>query len=811
MKRTLLVVSLIACTALCASCAPVIVVDDGASDFSIVYAPDAPPSVVAAAADLQKYILEASGAELPVVNEATGSSILLGEAAGLDLADVPLEGFRIVTRDGNVLIAGPDTAEGERTPQGGTSNGTRNGVSHFLEEFVNVRWLMPTDVGDDVPEMRTITVPDTDMMDAPFFLNRRVPYTQQTTEPVIEWGARQKLGLSLFLTHGHNFAQSIPTELYDEHPDWFPMFDGKRVPPTGRYKLCLTNEGLVNAYAQAAIRYFDENPASTCYSLSPSDSAGWCTCPDCEKLYETDPEGRLSVTPAVLHFCNEVAKIVAEKYPEKVLAGYVYAQYVYPPTEPIQLQPNVFPVWAPSMDYGYTLFRPELQETWERLARQWTQVTEKMAYYDLPTSLANGIGAPSPPGVEILQFLYPRLKQYNMKGVYVYGQEAWGTGAPTNYLLAKLAWDPDADVQALLDEFMQRAYHEGADEIGQIYALLDAEVKRHFIENPEASYTLTPKIMEDVYARNLPEIERLYRAAEAQVTDPDAQTRLQWLGWNLTVMHWNLRQFGMLENPTESSFYMPDAEFFTWFADHKGSLALRPESASTGAAAIKQVSVSAAADVANAEPVEVFYLRGNQHAVILPTDDVATVSFQNISARGRLVQYAVYGANGEDISSGIVSAEVPITLDAAGSPHYHLMINAGSASFSMRVEGGAWALADNMDESGLHLLNRVSPLYFEVPQGCESFYLSLAGTPPGETVLGALYAPDGREVETFRVVEVPVERKKVTVGAGDAGWWKLTLSQAEAGVIDDVYVDLGTELPQWYSPVPEQALSVRER
>ncbi|HCA47978.1 MAG TPA: hypothetical protein DEP45_11695, partial [Armatimonadetes bacterium] len=97
------------------------------------------------------------------------------------------------------------------------------------------------------------------------------------------------------------------------------------------------------------------------------------------------------------------------------------------------------------------------------------------------------------------------------------------------------------------------------------------------------------------------------------------------------------------------------------------------------------------------------------------------------------------------------------------------------------------------------------------PQGCESFYLSLAGTPPGETVLGALYAPDGREVETFRVVEVPVERKKVTVGAGDAGWWKLTLSQAEAGVIDDVYVDLGTELPQWYSPVPEQALSVRER
>ncbi len=811
MKRTLLVASLVACTAICASCAPVTIVDDGASAFSIVYAPDAPPSVAAAAADLQKYILEASGAELPIANEATGSAILLGEAAGLDLADVPLEGFRIVTREGNVLIAGPDTAEEERTLQGGTSNGTRNGVSRFLEEFVNVRWLMPTDEGDDVPEMRTITVPDTDITDAPFFLNRRVPYTQQGTALVQEWWARQKLGWSLYLTHGHNFAKTIPTELFEEHPDWFPMFDGRRVPPTGRYKLCLTNEGLINAFAQAAIAHFDENPQSTSFSLSPSDSAGWCTCPDCEEFYELDPEGNLSVTPAVLHFYNEVAKIVAEKYPEKVLAGYVYAQYVYPPAEPIQLEPNVFLVWAPSMDYGYTLFRPELQETWESLAQQWTQVTDKLAYYDLPTSLGNDIGAPNPPGVEILEFLYPRLKQYDMKGVYVYGQEPWGTGAPTNYLLAKLAWDPDADVQALLDEFMERAYHEGGDEIGALYALLDSEIKRHFIENDDARWTLTPKIMEDVYARNLPEIERLYRAAEAQVTDPDASTRLQWLGWNLTIMHWNLRQFGMLENPTESSFYMPDAEFFEWYSARKGSLALRPESASTGAAAIQPVSVSAAGEIANAEPVEMFYLRGNQHALILPTADVTTVSFQNISARGRLVQYAVYGANGEDVSSGIVSAEVPITLDAAGSPHYHIMINAGSASFNMSVEGGAWALADNMNESGLHLLNRVTPLYFEVPQGCESFYLSLAGTPPGETVVGTLYAPDGREVETFRVVEVPVERKSVSVGPAYAGWWKLVLSQAEVGAIDDVYVDLGDELPQWLSPAPEQALSVRER
>ncbi|MBD3291649.1 MAG: DUF4838 domain-containing protein [Armatimonadia bacterium] len=816
MKRILLVIALIVSTAICATCAPLTIVEDGVSEFAIVHAEDAPPSVVAAAADLQKYILEASGAELPIVTEGTEPAIILGTAAEMDpvgtpAQPLPSEGFRIVTRDGNVLIAGPDTGEGAHTPQGGTSKGTRNGVSHFLEEFVGVRWLMPTDAGDDVPESRTIIVPDLDMMDAPFFLNRRVPYTQQREPEVIEWWARQKLGWSLYLSHGHNFRRTIPQELFDEHPDWFPMFDGTRVPPTGRYKLCLSNEGLIEAFAQGAIEYFDENPAATSFSLSPSDSAGWCQCPECEKMYETDPQGNLSVTPAVLHFYNGVGEIVAEKHPDKVLAGYVYAQYVYPPEEPIELEPNVFLVWAPSMDYGYTLFRPELQETWVNLAEQWTEVTDKLAYYDLPITLSNEAGAPSPPGVEILQFLYPRLKQYNMKGVYVYGQEAWGTGAPSNYVLAKLAWDPEADVEALLDEFMQRCYHEAADEIAQMYEMLDSELKRHFLANEEARWTLTPAIMEDVYARNFSEMERLYRAAEAEISDPDAQQRLQWLGWNLTILHWNLRQYRMLEEPTLSSFYMPDADFFAWFAERKGSLALRPERRSTSAEAITEVAVSPAGEIAAAEDAEMFYLRGDQHIVILPTADATEVSFRNIAARGKLVQYSVYGADGAEISSGIMSAEVPITLDAAGSPHYHLMITAGSASFAMQVDGGAWAVSDSVDSKGLHLLNRVTPMYFEVPAGCASFRLSLQGTPPGETVAGTLYAPDGREVERFEVVQAPIDRKDIAVGPNDAGWWKLTLEDAEVGVIDDVWIDLGEGVPQWLSPVPEQALSVWEK
>jgi len=814
MKSIAFVTALIACTAICASCQPVALVQDGASDFVIYHAPDAPPSVAAAAADLQTYIEEASGARLEIVTEPAQPMICLGDnpsawAVNASVEGMPLESFGIATRNGSIYILGPDTAEGEFTLQGGTSSGTRNGVNAFLQLFVGVRWLMPGDHGDYVPETPTITVPETAMTDAPFFLNRRVPYTQQGLPVVQQWWARQGLGYSLYLSHGHNFRRTIPAELYDEHPDYFPMFDGVRVPPTGRYKLCLTNPGLIRAFADRIIEYFDQTPASTCYSLSPSDSAGYCQCPDCAALYEEDPNGNLSVTPAVLHFYNEVAKLVAERYPDKVLAGYVYAAYVFPPHEPIQLEPNVFLVWAPSFDYGYTLFRPELQETWEELLAQWTQVTENIAYYDLPTSMANDAGAPCPPGIEILEFIYPRLEAAGLKGVYVYGQDAWGTGAPTNYLLAKLAWDPEANIEALFVDFMQRCYAEGSDEIEAMYRLLDAEVKRHFLENEAARYTLTPAIMEDVYARNFAEIERLYRAAEAKVQDPDAQVRLDWLGWNLTVLHWNLRQYKMLDDPTASSFYLSDADFFAWFADHKDSLAFRQPRRVARPADIAEVAVSAIDEVPGAEEQQPFLLRGNQHVIIMPTADEATVSFSRITSRGKLVQYTVHGADGEEIAAGIMSAEVPIVLDAAGSPHYHLLITAGSATFMMAVEGGAWAVSGHVDDQGLHLLNQVTPLYFEVPAGCASFHLSLQGTPPGETALATLYALDGREVAAFRAVEMPIDRQEIAVGAGDAGVWKLVISQAEIGVVDDVWIDVSDELPGWFSLDPEQALSVR--
>src|ERR1700744_1927961 len=139
--------------------APLTIAEQGRSAFSIVVPPSAPQSLLEAAGELQRDLAESTGAKLPMLTATAKVHepfISLGETlqaqmAGLNIKEISLEGFRIITRNGNLYILGPDTPDGGHTATGGTSNGTANGIYTFLEDYLGVRWLLPGDLGRDVP------------------------------------------------------------------------------------------------------------------------------------------------------------------------------------------------------------------------------------------------------------------------------------------------------------------------------------------------------------------------------------------------------------------------------------------------------------------------------------------------------------------------------------------------------------------------------------------------------------------------------------------------------------------------------------
>ena len=533
-------------------------VRDGASAFTVVHAADAPASVRTAARELREYVEKATRARLPIVEGAAPAGtacISLGDtalarAAGIDTTGVPLEGFRLVSRGGHLFILGPDT---------------RDGVCTFLEEFLDVRWLLPGPLGEDVPPRATLLVPPLDRTAKPGFFNRTVSGMQIERPAVKEWSARQKLGGSLRLEHNHAWHRVVPPALHAQHPEWFAELDGKRPPPSGAgYKIETTNPELIEHYARTVIEAFRRDPQLTVASLSPNDSAGWSTSAESRAFYDTDPHGRESITPLILKFYNDVARIVGREFPDRKLAGYVYARYLHLPGAGVpRLEPNLYLVVALSIGYGYRLYREGVRKEWERVPGAWAGATRQVGYYDLFNWLKGGTGAITPPAPEILNFAFPRLAQLGMRSVHLYGTSEWSQAAVNNYALARLAWNPALDAEAVCDEFYRRAYGAPAGaKMRELSVLLDAAVKRLYHADRTASFTATPRYLHDVLAANFLSIESLYldarRAAESATAAQRA--RLDFFGANLAVMQSQLRGHGFLPEATTSPLHRTDAE-----------------------------------------------------------------------------------------------------------------------------------------------------------------------------------------------------------------------------------------------------------
>jgi hypothetical protein len=188
----------------------------------------------------------------------------------------------------------------------------------------------------------------------------------------------------------------------------------------------------------------------------------------------------------------------------------------------------------------------------------------------------------------------------------------------------------------------------------------------------------------------------------------------------------------------------------------------------------------------------------------------AQVAFSSITSRGGMVKYQLFDAQGALADQGVMSAEVPVKLPA-GTPHYQLITADGNYSFSLTVKSATWAAYSRVGEQGLHFLSKTTPLHFEVPAGVTKFALWLSSDAPGETAAATLYAPDGQKVASFNTTQRPVDRQDVAVAPQQAGWWTLTFEKPETGVVDDVYIKLGNEVPGFVALDPTAALAVQKK
>jgi len=471
---------------------------NGQSRYRIVLPAHAIPSERYAAEELQHYLEQMTGARLPIVTDAaprTACEILLGNNAHLRPlrlrvnADVlGTDGFALRTRGRTLIIAG----SGPR--------GTLNGVYGLLEGKLGVRWFTPE--LEVVPRRDRLVLPELNETQVPPLENREVFWSEIMHDP--DFAARHRLnGNSYPLTekHGgrfavyfpfvHSFDLMIPPDLFKEHPEYFPFFDGKR--QSGYVQRCLSNPDVLRLATERVRQWIKDHPEATIISVSQNDTFKECRCEQCKAL--DDAEG----TPAasLIRFVNAIAEAIEKDHPNVRIDTLAY-QYTRKPPTTLRPRHNVI-IRLCSIECCFAHPLETCPSEANRKFRgdivAWQPVAPLLYVWDYTPNFAH-YQQPFP-NFDALQTNVQFFVKHGVKGLFEQGNYSAGGHGEMEplraYLLAKLLWNPDTDVQKHTDEFLHAYYGRAADKIRAYLELAHRQVRgqdchAHIFDSPKACY-----------------------------------------------------------------------------------------------------------------------------------------------------------------------------------------------------------------------------------------------------------------------------------------------------------------------------------
>lgn len=356
----------------------------------------------------------------------------------------------------------------------GEGEGPLYAVCELLEQQ-GVRWFMPGDLGEVIPRVRTITVQAQEIAQAPSFASRWMQM------PDRDWQMRVRCGGDSFPSaHGLPVpkAKTSPAtgELEPaEFADFFSLNKGKRT----LRQHCVSNPRLLG-HVVNAIKEMRRQGRGPVLGLGPNDGGGYCECENCRALDggDFDPFANgPSMSDRYVWFFNQVLAQVTPEFPDTRIAFYIYAHYMRPPVR-WKPDPRIMGALAPiALDRVHGFSNPVSPEKsylkW--IAREWCRLLPDV--YD--RGYWSNLACPGFPFILVhrLRDEIPAGHAFGLKGWRVETFPNYGPQLPTMYVAAKLMWNHQADVDALLKDFHARFFGPAAEPMALYTQLMDAALR----------------------------------------------------------------------------------------------------------------------------------------------------------------------------------------------------------------------------------------------------------------------------------------------------------------------------------------------
>jgi hypothetical protein len=425
--------------------------------------------------ELRSYLEKIIGRPVRVADRVDGVSfkILVGGKATLETArllgveieehlwgELSAEGYILEASEHGILLAGK------------TELALFYAVAGFLEQ-VGVRWFMPGEIGEVLPRTASLVVGHVSAMSEPAFqwrwLGGGIWARRNGMNVEVDCGG--ELRTKWF---GHTYSRLVtPSKYYTRHPEYFALVKGRR-DFSEHAQLCTSNPAVAAAVAQEIAAIREAEPALKMVSLDPMDTRAFCECPRCVGLDEAGKFAHNRFTRRLILFHSAVSGLLRLTYPELLIKSHAYQSYAAPPLDrSTRLDDNSVIQLCRFMCHNHALTDPHCpyNVAYNKYLQGWNAISRKVALYEYYYKVS-WLELPWP----VLHTVRQDIAYLSKRGVFGIASqyaENHGSNGLVYYVLARLLWDPDQDVDALLEDFYTKFYAEAAGPMRDYYQALE--------------------------------------------------------------------------------------------------------------------------------------------------------------------------------------------------------------------------------------------------------------------------------------------------------------------------------------------------
>ena len=463
--------------------------------------------VPAKATESQKFAAEEFSRFLGMIADGKGPQILPEKSGRLYPVSFAATADKALKNDGFRL----KVTEKELVIEHNSAVGALYGVYEILKKYGGIVWLLPDDDGQYYTKKTTISVPLQNSIHNPFRVlrtgngmtltrggrlwmvrnNMNIPVSKEILDRQKEY---RELGAKVMEGY-HCFSKLLVDEpsdwnrinarldvLYQEHPEYFPLINGKRTNLKHATLVfsdkqpCTSNPDVIRIMKKNLEKAVEEKIyPDGIYFFFNNDGTTWCECENCRRLDSPEDKANNWVTHRYWTLFQALTKDIFKKHPDILIMGCPYQNFqnlprnkkLLPQQGRIQLTFNGT-CWRHDMTDPECYSNPDYLKKymqWHALGlpmNSWEQIsTCGCNYLPIEKSVRNRLEFYKKINCEMIPEIWPPnitfpvlLKRYPNKMTFHQWTAIW----QSVYLIANAQWDSTFDFDAQYEK-INRLYY----------------------------------------------------------------------------------------------------------------------------------------------------------------------------------------------------------------------------------------------------------------------------------------------------------------------------------------------------------------